>query len=112
MKNGIQELGDMVKGNCTHYWIIDSSNVGRCKDCPEVRDFGRLLQREGFGLRSKTKNGGSKGKRGKGQATIAKISASAKKSAAAKKRWEDPEYQAKQSAAMKGRRYKKEEVLI
>ena len=25
-----------------HYWIIDSYNVGRCKDCPEVRDFGKL----------------------------------------------------------------------
>ena len=30
-----------------HYWIVDSENVGRCRDCPEVRDFGRLLQREG-----------------------------------------------------------------
>ena len=30
-----------------HYWIIDSENVGRCRYCPEVRDFGRLLQREG-----------------------------------------------------------------
>ncbi|GAJ12970.1 unnamed protein product, partial [marine sediment metagenome] len=27
--------------------IIDFENVGHCKDCPEVRDFGRLLQREG-----------------------------------------------------------------
>jgi len=32
--------------NCTHWWIIDSSNVGRCRYCPEVRDFGGLLQRE------------------------------------------------------------------
>jgi len=47
MKNGIQELGDMVKSNCTHHWIINSSNVGRCRDCPEVRDFGELLVREG-----------------------------------------------------------------
>ena len=30
-----------------HYWIIDSENVGHCKYCPEVRDFGRLLQRGG-----------------------------------------------------------------
>ena len=30
-----------------HYWVIDSENVGRCRYCPEVRDFGRLLQREG-----------------------------------------------------------------
>jgi len=47
MKEGIQELGDMVNDNCTHYWIIDSSNVGRCRYCPEVRDFGELLMREG-----------------------------------------------------------------
>ena len=33
--------------NCTHHFIIDSDNVGRCRYCPEVRDFGRLLQREG-----------------------------------------------------------------
>jgi len=33
--------------NCTHYWIIDSDNVGHCKYCPAVRDFGRLLQRAG-----------------------------------------------------------------
>jgi len=37
----------MVRENCTHWWIIDSDNVGRCRYCPEVRDFGRLLQREG-----------------------------------------------------------------
>jgi len=33
--------------NCQHYWIIDSNNVGHCKHCPEVRDFGKSLQREG-----------------------------------------------------------------
>ena len=33
--------------NCTHYWVIDSNNVGHCRYCPEVKDFGRLLQREG-----------------------------------------------------------------
>ncbi|MBA7608874.1 hypothetical protein ES703_16058 [subsurface metagenome] len=91
-----------------HYWLIDSSNVGRCS-CGEVRDFGKLLGREGFGLRSKSKNGGTRGKRGKGQATIAKTPASPRKSVAAKKRWQDPEYQAKQSAAMKGRFHKKED---
>jgi len=94
-----------------HHFIINSSNVGRCKDCPEVRDFGRLLGREGFGVRSKSKNGGTRGKRGKGQATIAKIPASPRKSAAAKKRWQSPEYQAKQSAALKGRFHKKEVLL-
>ncbi|GAH20486.1 unnamed protein product [marine sediment metagenome] len=95
-----------------HHWIIDSSNVGRCRDCPEVRDFSKLLGREGYGLGIKAKKGGSKGKRGKEQATIAKISASPRKSAAAKERWQDPEYRAKQSAAMKGRRHKKKEELL
>lgn len=33
--------------NCKHHWIIDSENVGHCQYCPEVRDFGKLLQREG-----------------------------------------------------------------
>jgi hypothetical protein len=51
--------------NCTHRWIIDIYNVGRCRDCPAVRDFGKLLGREGFGVRSKSKNGGKKGKRGR-----------------------------------------------
>lgn len=47
MKNGIQELGDMAEGNCTHYWIIDSDNVGVCQYCDEVRDFGKLLEKAG-----------------------------------------------------------------
>ena len=29
-----------------HHWIINSSNVGRCLYCPEVRDFGKLLRAE------------------------------------------------------------------
>ncbi|GAI99852.1 unnamed protein product [marine sediment metagenome] len=37
----------MANDDCTHHFIIDSDNVGRCKYCPEVKDFGRLLQREG-----------------------------------------------------------------
>ncbi len=47
MKNGIQELGDMANDNCTHHFIINSENIGKCIFCNEVRDFGRLLQREG-----------------------------------------------------------------
>jgi len=65
MKDGIQELGDMVKDNCTHHWIINSENVGHCKYCPEARDFNRLLRREGLLSGSKSKKGGSKGKRGR-----------------------------------------------
>jgi len=30
-----------------HHFIINSENVGRCKYCPEIRDFGRLLQKAG-----------------------------------------------------------------
>ena len=30
-----------------HHFIINSDNVGQCKYCPEIRDFGRLLQRAG-----------------------------------------------------------------
>jgi hypothetical protein len=25
-----------------HYWLVDSGNVGRCKYCGEVKDFGEL----------------------------------------------------------------------
>ena len=28
-----------------HYWIIDSDNVGHCRYCPEVRNFGKLLRK-------------------------------------------------------------------
>jgi hypothetical protein len=101
------------EGKCPpHHFIINSENVGYCKDCPEVRDFNRLLRREGQVLGLKSTFGGTKGKRGKGQATIAKISASPRKSVAAKKRWHDPEYRAKQSAAIKGQRHKKEELPL
>ena len=89
MKNGIQELGDMVKDNCTHHWLIDSDNVGRCRHCLEVRDFRELLTRE--------KVFAVAGRRG----AKARKEALGKKSAAAKERWQDPEYRAKQSVAMK-----------
>lgn len=29
-----------------HFWIIDAENVGRCKYCPAVKDFGKLLRKE------------------------------------------------------------------
>jgi len=51
--------------NCTHYWLIDSNNIGRCRNCPEVRAFARLLRREGQLSGSKSKSGGTKGKRGR-----------------------------------------------
>lgn len=37
--------------------MINSENVGHCKYCPEVKDFGRLLEREGVfaGRRAKAR---------------------------------------------------------
>jgi len=35
----------MNKGHCTHHWVIDQLNGGRCKKCPAVRDFGALMKR-------------------------------------------------------------------
>jgi len=28
-----------------HHWIIDSDNIGRCKYCGAVRDFGKELRK-------------------------------------------------------------------
>ncbi len=28
-----------------HHWIINSENVGHCKFCPAVKDFGKLQRR-------------------------------------------------------------------
>jgi len=28
-----------------HYWVIDSQNVGRCKYCHAVKDFGELQKK-------------------------------------------------------------------
>jgi len=43
-----QKVKTKKKHKCPpHHWIINSSNVGRCRDCPAERDFGSLLQREG-----------------------------------------------------------------
>ena len=54
-----------VQVECTHWWIIGSDNVGRCRYCGEVRDFNRLLGREGQLTGLKAKSGGIKGKRGR-----------------------------------------------
>ena len=61
---------------CIHYWIVDRRNVGRCRYCGAVEDFGALMRRE---------------------------ERNPERSAAAKERWQSPEYQGKQSAAMKKR---------
>jgi len=62
----VQQKVKTRKHKCPpHHFIIDSQNVGRCKYCPEVRDFGESLRREGYGLGKKAKKGGKKGKRGR-----------------------------------------------
>jgi len=44
----VQQKVKTRKHKCPpHHFIIDSGNVGHCKYCPEVRDFGELLVREG-----------------------------------------------------------------
>ncbi|MBA7567917.1 hypothetical protein ES708_09636 [subsurface metagenome] len=62
----MSKVTEEKEGKCPpHHFMINSENVGRCRDCPEVRDFGKLLIREGHGLGLKPKRGGKKGKRGK-----------------------------------------------
>ena len=60
----------MDNNNCTHHFIIDSNNIGVCRYCGEVRDFNRLLQREGVfavagrrGAKARKEVLGKKGKR-------------------------------------------------
>ena len=36
-----------MNDECIHHWVIDASNVGHCKKCPAVRDFGALLKKQG-----------------------------------------------------------------
>ena len=31
--------------DCVHHWVIDEHNVGRCKNCPAVKDFGALQEK-------------------------------------------------------------------
>ncbi|GAI90628.1 unnamed protein product [marine sediment metagenome] len=64
-----------MANKCVHHWLIDSQGIGRCRKCPAVRDFSRLLRAHG-----------------RGPVSLAKTEA-------AKKRWQDEEYREKQSAA-------------
>jgi len=34
------------RGPCVHHWVIDDHDIGTCKKCGEVKDFGRLLAKE------------------------------------------------------------------
>jgi len=94
--------GIKVESECTHYWIIDFENVGHCKYCGEVKDFGRLLTRNGVFV--------VVGRRG-AQARKEVLREKRSRSAAAKKMWQNPGYRTKQSAAMKGRPHKKKEEI-
>ncbi|MBA7521256.1 hypothetical protein ES705_13361 [subsurface metagenome] len=51
-----------------HHWMIDSNNVGRCRYCPEVRDFGKLQRkadRELDKVRAKGRGKNPYGRRGR-----------------------------------------------
>ena len=61
--------GEKRKHKCPpHYFIIDSTNVGVCRYCGEVRDFRELLGREPKLLGLKSKSGGKRGRRKKSRA--------------------------------------------
>lgn len=81
-----------------HYWIVDSNNVAKCKWCGKIRDFGRLLQGQGVFAVA--------GRRG-AKAREEVLGKKSKQSAAMKKLWQTPEYQAKMSDR-KGRNLKYE----
>ncbi|GAI81564.1 unnamed protein product, partial [marine sediment metagenome] len=59
-----------------HHFLINSSNVGRCRYCPEVRDFGELLQKQGVfvsgrrGAKARKEVLGKKGRRKKKEVLI------------------------------------------
>ncbi len=105
----------MANDDCTHHFIIDSDNVGVCKFCGEVRDFGKLQGHESKLLGLISERGGVRGKR---SAAAKKLWQNpefrARRSAAAKERWQNPEYRAKQNvthASLSGRHHKKEELV-
>jgi len=40
----VEKRGAKMGWKCPpHWWIIDEENVGRCKYCPAVKDFGKEL---------------------------------------------------------------------
>ncbi|MBU0847377.1 hypothetical protein KKH23_09365 [Patescibacteria group bacterium] len=106
-----QKVKTKEKHECPpHYWIINSENVGHCRYCPEVRDFGSLLQKAGVFVAAGRR--GAKASKGVPRRPYnsrvgrkEKEPANARISAAAKKRWQDPEYRAKMSDR-KGRKLK------
>ena len=43
LKDGEQVIGRLTTDH-THYWIVDSHNVGTCKVCKQVKHFGQLME--------------------------------------------------------------------
>jgi len=71
---------------CIHYWIVDNKDVGRCRYCGAVEDFGALMRRE------------------------ERKAVSLPRSDAALLRWSDPEYREKQSAARQDPEYREKQI--
>ncbi len=36
----------MSNEQCVHHWVVDELNVGRCKNCPAVKDFDALMNKD------------------------------------------------------------------
>ena len=37
-------MSELEKGECRHYWLIDSNDVGVCKYCGQKKDFRSLRE--------------------------------------------------------------------
>ena len=62
----VKQKVQVIERECPpHHFIINSVNVGRCKYCPETRDFGQHFRQGNLDLEAKAKSGGTKGKRGR-----------------------------------------------
>lgn len=35
----------MAMTGCIHHWLVDIHNVGRCRKCGAMKDFGKLLDK-------------------------------------------------------------------
>lgn len=59
-----------TREQCVHHWIVDNLNVGRCKKCFMVKDFGSMLRRQAAKREQIMRDIGRKGV----QSRLAKIS--------------------------------------
>ena len=50
MEKTVERISELekktTKKQCVHHWVIDEFNVGRCKKCPAVKDFGALMNKD------------------------------------------------------------------